>query len=128
LGDVVKFIETIKKVALSAVKATKPTEIMYGTVKQINPLKVELNQKLILEENDLILTDNVIDFETEITVVEWLTENKSGGSGEAAFASHNYELKGKKKAIVHNSLKSGDKVILLRVQGGQQFIVLNKVR
>lgn len=104
MGDTVKFIETIKKVALSAVKATKPTEIMYGTVKQINPLKVELNQKLILEENDLILTDNVIDFETEITAVEKLT------------------------AIVHNSLKSGDKVILLRVQGGQQFIVLNKVR
>ena len=128
MGDTIKFVETVKKIALSAIKTTKPMEIMYGIVKQINPLKVGLNQKLILEKDDLILTDNVADLVTEITAVEWLTENKSGGSGEAAFASHNHELKGKKKVIIHNSLKAGEKVILLRVQGGQQFIVLNRVR
>lgn len=128
MGDTVKFVETVKSIALSAVRATKPMEVIYGTVKQINPLKVELNQKLILEEDDLILTDNVTDFETEITTLEWFTENKGGGSGDAAFESHKHELKGKKKIIVHNSLKAGEKVILLRVQGGQQFVVLNRTR
>lgn len=128
MGDTVKFVEAVKSIALSAVKATKPMEVICGTVKQINPLKVELNQKLILEEDDLILTDNVTDFETEITTLEWFTENKGGGSGDAAFESHKHELKGKKKIIVHNSLKAGEKVILLRVQGGQQFVVLNRAR
>lgn len=128
MGDTVKFVETVKSIALSAVKATKPMEVICGTVKQINPLKVELNQKLILEKDDLILTDNVTDFETEITAVEWFTENKSGGSGDAAFESHKHDIKGRKKVIIHNSLKAGEKVILLRVQGGQQFVILNRAR
>jgi len=33
----------------------------------------------------------------------------------------------RKKYTVHNQLKNGDKVILFRQQGGQKFVVLDKV-
>ena len=34
--------------------------------------------------------------------------------------------KGTKKIVIHNALKTGDKVILARIQGGQSYIILDK--
>ena len=31
-----------------------------------------------------------------------------------------------KKIVIHNALKTGDKVILARIQGGQSYIILDK--
>lgn len=41
--------------------------------------------------------------------------------------SHNHTITGTKSLTIHNSLKVGDKVILIQVQGGQKYIVLDKV-
>lgn len=81
-------LNTIKMVALNAVKESKPCEIKFGTVVSTSPLKINMEQKIILEEPCLILTSNVRDEKT---------------------------------------IKSGDSVILLRVQGGQKFIVLDRI-
>jgi len=35
-------------------------------------------------------------------------------------------FKGRKKFIIHNNLSVGEKVVLLRMQGGQKFIVLDR--
>ena len=61
------------------------------------------------------------------------TEEKGGGSGEAAFASHshvlknNYQTNTDKASEYYYGLAVGDKVILLRNQGGQAFLVLGRV-
>ena len=61
------------------------------------------------------------------------TEEKGGGSGEAAFASHshvlknNYQTNTDKTSEYYYGLAVGDKVILLRNQGGQAFLVLGRV-
>lgn len=54
------------------------------------------------------------------------TEETSGGAGDAAFASHKHRYQGKKKWKVHNALQMGEKVILIRCDGGQQYIVLGR--
>lgn len=41
--------------------------------------------------------------------------------------SHNHTITGTKSLTIHNALKVGDKVILIQVQGGQRYIVLDKV-
>ena len=52
----------------------------------------------------------------------------TGGSGnEHQFAEHKHQYKGKKKWTVHFKLKVGEKVILLRCDGGQKYIVLDRV-
>lgn len=119
-------VQLVKQAALEAVEASKPLNVVYGTVISPKPLKIKIDQKITLTEEFLTLTRNVTDYETEVTV-EWTTEDRSGGGGDASFASHNHEVKGKKKIKVHNALKTGEKVILLREQGGQNYIVLDRV-
>ena len=119
-------LQIIKKAAVEAVEASNPAKIMYGTVTAVSPLAIKIDQRFTVTEAFLILTKNVRDYEVEITLDNWVTENKSGGSGESSFASHGHEINGKKKVTIHNALKTGDKVILLREQGGQKYVVIDK--
>lgn len=118
-------IRTLRKVVLDAVNAQKLTDIVYGTVESIAPLKVRVDQKLLLEQEQLKLTRAVMDYEVDMTV-DHLTENRSGGSGDAAYASHNHEYKGRKKFLIHNGLIIGDKVTMIRAHGGQQYLIIDK--
>lgn len=126
LPDAVEFVKVMKKAAVEAVGATKPVQILLGEVLSVSPLKISVEQKMILDESLLILSRNVTDFKTTITV-NWSTENKSGGSGDSSFASHNHGITGKKEITVHNGLVVGDAVLLFQKQGGQKFIVFDKV-
>ena len=116
----------IKKAAVDAVNASKPTAIVYGKVSSISPLKINVEQKMTLTAAQLVLTRNVTDHKIFMTV-DHTTENRSGGSGDASFASHNHDYKGKKEFTVHNGLVVGDEVIMVQMQGGQKYIVLDRV-
>lgn len=122
-------LDTVKKAATEAVESSKPVNMVFGTVTAVNPVEVMVTPSLTLKEGDgvLKLARQVTDYETTITVIDWYTENMSGGSGDASFASHNHPLVGEKKVIINNALEVNDKVIMARVQGGQQYIVLDKV-
>lgn len=121
------FLSLLKRAAIEAVEAGKPVKVMFGEVKAINPLQIMVEQKLPLTEEFLILTEAVKDHEHEITVVDWQTENASGGGGDSAFAAHNHQIVGRKKIIIHNALQVDEKVLLLAMQGGQKFIVVDRV-
>lgn len=41
--------------------------------------------------------------------------------------THDHSISGKKEITIHNGLKVGDEVLLLRMQGGQKYIVIDKV-
>lgn len=56
------FLKLIKRVAIAAVNSQKLTDIVYGTVVSTSPLKVQIDQKLILEEVHLKLTSVVKDY------------------------------------------------------------------
>lgn len=126
LLDAVEFVKTMKKAAIEAVEATKPVNVYFGKVISIAPLKIDVEQKMTLGKAQLILSRNVTDFKTTVTL-NWSTDNKSGGSGESSFASHSHGINGKKEITVHNGLVVGDEVILIRKQEGQQFLVWDKV-
>ena len=106
--------------------------VCYGTVTSEAPLKIQVDQKKTLTEAQLILTDSVRDYAVELSTMAGaseaphFTEDESGGSGDAAFAPHRHKYQGKKKWKVHNALKKGEKVILLRCDGGQKYIVLDR--
>lgn len=117
----------IKRLAVDAAEAGKPVKVMFGEVTSIKPLQIMVEQKLPLTENFLVLTEAVKDHEHEITVVDWFTENASGGSGDSAYAAHSHQIAGRKKIIMHNALQVGEKVLLLAMQGGQKFIVVDRI-
>lgn len=118
--------ESIKRIAVEAVKTQMPSGVYFGTVVSLSPLKINVETKMTLEQPQLVLSRNVTDFQTNITV-HWNTENTSGGSGDASFASHKHAIEGRKPITVHNALVVGDKVILQRVQGGQKFVVIDRI-
>jgi sortase (surface protein transpeptidase) len=74
----------------------------------------------------LILTRNVTNYTINMTV-DHQTEDTSGGSGDAAFEAHHHAYTGTKSFLVLNALKAGEKVLLLRVQGGKKFVVIDRV-
>ncbi len=120
-------VDNIKRAALQAVAETMPSGVYFGTVISSSPLKISVEQKMTLTASNLVLSTLVQDFIVNMTV-DHKTEDKAGGSGDSSFASHNHDYKGTKAFRVHLGLSAGEKVILLRVQGGQKFIVLDRVR
>lgn len=116
----------IKKAAREAVEASQPCNFLFGKVIGVKPLKISVEQKMILGTAQLVLTRNVTDFKTKVTV-DWTSETTSGGSGESAFSSHTHSISGKKEITIHNDLQIGDEVILLKQKGGQKFLVLDRV-
>ena len=128
-------IESIKKAALDAVEASKPTTIVYGKVTSTSPLKVNVEQKLTLTDAQLVLTRNVTDYKVKVSLDHYtedvthshtISDTYTGG-GSASNNTHKHQVKGKKEITVHNSLVVGDTVLLLRMQGGQQYIVLDRL-
>lgn len=101
-------VALIKKAAMDAVRASKPTAIVYGEVKAVNPLKVQVDQRLTLEEDFLVLTKAV----TSYTAIG-TTSTDSGHSHTVT-------------VTIDNSLQVGDKVTMIMVQGGQQYVIIDK--
>lgn len=80
-----KLTALIKKIAIDAINASKPTTMCFGNVTSINPLSIRINQLIELSTATLIQTSTVKD-----------------------------------------KLAVGDEVILIRQQGGQKYLVLDK--
>lgn len=116
----------IKKAATEAVEAGKPSDFCFGKVISVSPLKISVEQKMTLGAAQLALTRNVTDYTTTIRV-DWLTEDKSGGVNADSFASHNHSISGTKQITIHNGLKIGEKVVLMKQKGGQKYLVLDRV-
>ena len=126
MPDANDLVRLIKKVAIDAIEARKPVNVCYGKVINANPLKIVVEQKFILEKPQLVLCRNVTDFTTNITM-NWTSERAWNYDGDTILLTHSHEIKGKKQITVHNGLVVGDKVILIRQQNGQKYIVLDRI-
>lgn len=141
-----ELVKAMKKTAVDAMDATKPMNICYGTVEAVNPLKIRVEQKILLGAAQLMLCRNVTEHNIYVTV-NCQTESSSqetreeqgmtdpGGIPEHTHnfqvqgggASHAHTISGKKEITVHNALSVGDNVIMLRQQGGQKYIVWDRI-
>ena len=124
--DAQDLLNSVKKAAVEAVEAEKPSDFCFGKVTSTSPLKILVEQKMTLGSAQLVLTRNVTNYKIQVTV-DWMTETESGGSGEEAFDVHSHDILGKKQITIHNGLQTGDEVILLKQKGGQKYLVLDRV-
>lgn len=126
-------IKLIKRSAIDAMNASKPSNVVFGKVISEAPLKIKVDQKLILTSAQLVLARNVTKYEVEMEPSEneqpyyHLTEPRSGGSNAESFASHTHEYKGRKKFLVYNELKNGEEVIMIQLAGGQKYVVIDRI-
>lgn len=132
--DINELVRAVKQAAIDAVKADGPMGVCFGTVTAASPLEITTDQKLVLKEAQLILTNAVRDYTVEMTV-DHVTEVISHGhqvvdtytgGGSATPVGHSHPYKGRKSFRVHLGLKAGEKVTMLRCDGGQKYIVLDR--
>lgn len=109
-------IDTIKKASIGAVGASNPVNILFGEVgdiyyfnNHIDKIKIKIDQKLILDKDFFIIPERLTRYEVDL--------KHNHGSSNTALG----------KLVIREGLKRGDKVLLLRVQGGQQYVILDKV-
>ena len=132
--EINELVRAVKRAAIDAVKADGPMGVCFGTVTAASPLEITTDQKLVLKEAQLILTNAVRDYTVEMTV-DHVTEVISHGhqvvdtytgGGSATPVDHSHPYKGRKSFQVHLGLKAGEKVTMLRCDGGQKYIVLDR--
>lgn len=102
------------------------TNAYFGTVKTIKPLTIELDNKLTLEESYFVMAKHLTDYKIEC---ELQTEDIQNFFVQHEGKQEVQVQKGLQKGeiLLKNALKVGDRLILLRMEGGQQFIVLDRM-
>lgn len=130
--------DSIKRLAKGVQDASQPMDLVFGIVESVNPLKIRINQRMVLPDEFLILTNAVKDYSVDITV-SWSSEPEkehthgNGNNGKPTDGvddpkdGHKHYIKGRKKITIHNGLTLGEKVLLLRTQGGQNYVVIDRV-
>ena len=130
LADTNELVETLKRAAVEAMEAKKPVNVYFGEVVSAAPLKINVEQKMVLGEKQLILSRNVTNFKTSITggnIKNYYYTGSTTDSGTAPVSPSHVHAVGKIEITVHNGLVVGDEVILIRQQEGQKFIVLDRI-
>ena len=129
------FLKIVQDIAAKVYNNSEPSDIEFGTVESIEPLVIRISEMITLNENQLILTNLVKDFEVDIEVSH-RTENDDilntlhdhPGVPQNSFDSHHYhDYKGRKKIKIYMGLKVGEGVILLKKQGGQRRLVIDRI-
>ncbi|MBP2116266.1 DUF2577 domain-containing protein [Paenibacillus silagei] len=93
-------LDIIKQASLGAVSNTNPVALSYGTVVLAQPLQIQVEQRLLLTGAALV-------------VVESVMESKAVIEG--------------REILLRRGLEAGDRVLLVRMQGGQSYIVLDRL-
>lgn len=113
--------------------AGQPTDLVIGTVTSADPLEITINTAMApLKAKVLYLTEPVV--EKKIPVLQHLHSTPVGDTDNRLLESqiicmeHGKELPVEDGYIILNrALETGDKVLLLRVAGGQKFVVLSRL-
>ena len=119
-------------------KASQPSELRIGTVTSVNPLEITINTAMApLQQSVLVLTASVV--EKKIPILQHthtITDTYTGGGSASDALLQNQIIcveNGQNLPvengyiILNRALEVGDKVVLMRVQHGQRFIVLSRV-
>jgi len=114
-------VQLIQQIAINAVKTSKPCDYIVGTVVSEKPLKIKISQALTLEEEFIHLTRNVTDFKTKFTL------DKISVYHIAHVDPPTDTWADEQEVTIYNALKTGEKVLLIRKSGGQDFIVIDRV-
>ncbi|MFB6364240.1 DUF2577 domain-containing protein [Paenibacillus elgii] len=104
-------LATIKRAALDAVEAEKPVYILFGKVLKKNPLEVFVDQRFTLTEDFLVMPEQLTELKID------LRHTHPGGGSEALA----------EPIVVRRGLEEGDKVILARMQGGLNYLIIDRV-
>lgn len=97
-------IQIIKQAALDAVENSQVCDLRYGEIVSVSPLRVKITNQLVIPSSLLIVPQNLTNHNVNVVID---SETKT--------------------MTINNALKLGDKVALLRKQGGQSYFILDRI-
>jgi hypothetical protein len=117
-----RILNIIKKAGSGAVEAGNPTAILFGSVTATDPLEVNVDQRFSLEEDFLIVPESLTHFEIDLKHLHGYQDTSDSGdtprdTKESLLAP----------IVIRRGLEVNDVVLLLRVQGGQQYVILDRL-
>lgn len=145
--------ESMKMIAWNLYQTMQPTDVLFGKVVGVEPLEIMLSQKNIIPAEFIVLTNAVRDHSVDMTISMQTVEDNyldanamlhthlgttltgnvgapilgnTGGTSDFD-TTHKHDIKGRKKITLHYGLKVGESVMLIRLQGGQRYVVLDRV-
>jgi Protein of unknown function (DUF2577) len=101
-------IQTIKKIALEAVQAESPLRLVEATIVSPPPdiqIRLKNNPKLVIPSDIISIAEHLTRHKRQIRV--------NGGTVQE------YEFM--------DELKTGDKVMVAAIQGGQSFFIIDRI-
>ncbi|GAA0041667.1 hypothetical protein LATKL145_00770 [Lactobacillus amylovorus subsp. animalium] len=111
-------------------KPSDYSDVVYGTVISAKPLKVQLSNNMVLTDDFIVLGKHIGKFKLQGNAI-------MKGSADMTFHGHHdtaniskADLSFKKTSMYiefDNSLESGDKVTMIRLDGGQQFYLFERL-
>lgn len=128
-------LQEIQAITQQANHASQPTDYLVGTVTSADPLEIVTDTaQAPLKASVLHLTESVIEKKILLRHTHVIHDTYTGGGdAEDSLTDTTYYENGEsipienQYAIVNKKLDVGDKVLLLRVQHGQQFLILSRV-
>ncbi len=131
-------LNTMKKVAESTNSAGVPVAFLFGTVTVANPLTIRVDNRFDITGAAIVVMKQFAPGAYPTHYHTGFKDSPSTGttggeSGDASFASHShtlgadYQTNDDDTSECYYGLAVGDKVVLLRNQGGQSFLVLGRV-
>ncbi|WP_150273203.1 DUF2577 domain-containing protein [Paenibacillus tepidiphilus] len=93
-------LDIIKKASLGAVANTNPVAFSFGTVVGNEPLEIQVDQRFVLSGPALVLPEAIMECKVKV---------------------------GDSEVLLRRGLEPGDRVLLARMQGGQSYIVLDRL-
>ena len=128
-----ELIQALQMVTQKNFQAMQPTDLAVGTVTSEEPLEITSNTAMEpLKAGVLYLTESVV--EKKIPILQHTHTCPDGGTSAALLESQIICQEDSKALpvedgyiILNRKLEVGDKVLLLKVQKGQKFVVLSRV-
>ena len=147
MRDANDLLNAFKKAAMDALKASHPTDYCFGKVISSSPLKISIEQKMTLGAAQLVLSRNVTDYAVNMSIdyqtasalsshnhklqgdTESYNSHSHSLSGDTTDVdlTHTHSVSGTTQITIHNALQIGDEVILLKQNGGQKYLVLDRL-
>lgn len=126
--DMSEFVKAMRSVVGSQLASYGLIEYRIGEVVKESPLEIKISDRITLNEKKLILTEQVLQKQLDLTHIHQVL----GSTKEAAGHTHPIDIKDQKSLTtlitINEGLKVGDFVHMLSVMRGQKFIVLSKIR
>lgn len=130
--------EQLYKMMQDSMGAAQLADLRVGTVTKTKPLEITINTAMdALRGPVLLLTESVVEKKIPVLQHNHVIHDTYSGGGACEDAlleskiiavEHGRSLPVRDGYIILNrALEEGDKVLLLRVSGGQRFIVLSRV-